>query len=78
MEGYAKSNGFEWPVLVDESRETERAFGIQISLSNIYQWFVIGPDGQTTRLGGSGERVPAAIDQLLPNAKFLFAFGGRR
>ena len=72
VEGYVKSTNFEWPVLVDESRATEKAYGISISLSNIYQWFVIDPEGNTTRVGASADRARQLVDQYLPQAKLLF------
>lgn len=67
-----KSTGFTWPVLVDAKNETERAYGTQISLSNIYQWYVVAPDGQYTRYGGGEAQAIAGVDRLLPQAKFLF------
>lgn len=72
VEGYAKSTGFEWPILVDENRAVEKAYGTSISLSNIYQWFVVDPEGQVTGYGGSADQALAAVDRLLPRAKFLF------
>lgn len=67
VEGYVKSTGFEWPVLVDESRATEAAYGEKISLSNIYQWNLVDPEGEQ----GRGV-VKDFIDQNLSRAKFLF------
>jgi hypothetical protein len=68
VEGFAKSTKFEWPLLVDDQRRTEKAFGVgEISLQNIYQWVVLDPEGK--RQGGD---VKAAIDRLLPSAKMLF------
>lgn len=68
VEGFAKGNKFEWAILADEQRRTEKAFGVgEISLSNIYQWVVIDPEGKPQR----GE-VKALIDRLLPSAKMLF------
>ena len=67
-----KSTNFEWPVLVDEFRATERAYGIAISLSNIYQWFVVDPEGNRTRVGASAEAARGLVDRFLPEAKLLF------
>lgn len=67
VEGYVKSTGFEWPVLVDESRATEAAYGHQISLSNIMQWNLVDPEGEQGR-----GLVKDFIEQNLSRAKFLF------
>jgi hypothetical protein len=73
VEGYAKSTGFEWPILVDTSRATEKALiGQEISLQNIYQWVVIDPDGKAQRMGPDQATVDSRIQQLLPSAKFTF------
>jgi thiol-disulfide isomerase/thioredoxin len=71
VEDYAKSNKFEWPIFVDERRETEKPFGFTISLQNIYQWFFIDPDGKLRRAPMGEKAVAAEIDQMLPQAKFL-------
>ena len=70
--GYVKSTNFEWPVLVDESRATEKAYGISISLQNIYQWIVVDPEGNSAAVGSAVERVKTLVDQLLPKAKLFF------
>ena len=72
VEGYVKSTNFEWPVLVDESRATEKAYGISISLQNIYQWIVVDPEGNSSAVGSSVERVQTLVNQLLPKAKLFF------
>lgn len=72
VEGYAKGTGFEWPILVDESRATERAYGIAISLSNIYQWFVVDPGGALHQVGSSADGARLLVDRYLPSAKLFF------
>jgi thiol-disulfide isomerase/thioredoxin len=53
---YAKQNKVGWPIIVDGSRELERAAGVnEISLSNIFQVRVIRPDGKM---------IPARWDDL--------------
>lgn len=62
MEGYAKSVGLTWPVIVDENRAFEKAIlDKEISLRNIYQLRIVSPDGKVhvgnfNDLGGSVKR----------------------
>jgi len=72
VEGYAKSTKFEWPILVDEAGETEKAFGTKISLQNIYQWFLVDPEGRSSPAGFDVPAIKAKIDGMLPRAKFTF------
>jgi hypothetical protein len=72
VEGYAKSTKFEWPILVDEAGETERAFGTKISLQNIYQWFLVDPEGRSSPAGFDVTAIKAKIDGMLPQAKWFF------
>jgi thiol-disulfide isomerase/thioredoxin len=47
IESYAKEVGLKWPILLDPTREFEKAAGIgEISLQNIHQLAIIGPDGK--------------------------------
>jgi hypothetical protein len=73
IEGYAKSTSFEWPILVDLARETEKSIlGQEISLSNIYQFVVIDPDGRKVAAGPEPARVQQLVEQMLPQAKWFF------
>ena len=67
LEAYAKETKFEWPILVDERRETESQFGFKISLQNIMQWAIFDPDGN--RAHGN---VAETITALLPKATWVF------
>ena len=72
VEGYAKSNRFEWPILVDEARETEKQLGFTISLQNIYQWVLIDPEGKRRNAGSDAKRVEQMVKDLLTQAKMVF------
>ncbi len=72
VEGYAKSTKFEWPILVDESGETEKSLNIQISLQNIYQWRLVTPDGRLTITGPDPRKVREDVNRELPGAKMFF------
>jgi len=72
VEEYAKSNKMEWPIFVDEQRETEKPFGFKISLQNIYQWYLIDPEGKLHHAGFDEKSIAAAVDGYLPQAKMLF------
>ena len=72
VEGYAKETKFEWPILVDEANETEKAYGLQISLQNIYQWVIVDPEGKRRNAGSDAKRVEQMVKDLLPQAKMLF------
>jgi len=72
IESYAKDVKFEWPILVDEANETEKAYGFQISLQNIYQWVVIDPEGKVHPVGADDKRAEQMIRDLLPQAKMIF------
>lgn len=73
IEGYAKSTSFEWPILVDLGRDTEKGIlGDVISLQNIYQFVVIDPDGKAVRAGPDAARVELLLKEMLPRAKMTF------
>lgn len=72
VEQYAKSNKFEWPILVDEARDTEKQLGFTISLQNIYQSALIDPSGKLHRIGSDDKTTADAINRHLPEAKFFF------
>jgi hypothetical protein len=72
VEQYAKSNKFEWPILVDEARETEKQLGFTISLQNIYQSALIDPAGKLHRIGADDKDMADAVNRYLPEAKFFF------
>ncbi len=72
VEQYAKSNKFEWPIFVDESRETEKQLGFTISLQNIYQSALIDPSGKLHRIGADDKDMAEAVNRYLPEAKFFF------
>lgn len=65
VEGWAKESKCEWPILVDERRETEKFFGTQISLQNILQSYAFRADGTLDRSNRTTE-------DLLQDAKFFF------
>lgn len=65
--GYAKETKFEWPILIDEHRETESQFGFKISLQNIMQWVMFDPDGN--RVQGS---VEDEVKALSSKATWIF------
>jgi hypothetical protein len=65
--GYAKETKFEWPILVDERRETESQYGFKISLQNIMQWVMYDPEGN--RVQGN---IVQEINSLLPKTTWLF------
>ena len=72
VEEYAKATKFEWPILVDELRETEGKYGRKISLSNVYWYFVVAPDGTYREFGADQGAVENHIQELLPRARMLF------
>jgi thiol-disulfide isomerase/thioredoxin len=72
VEEYAKSNKMEWPIWVDEQRETEKPFGFKISLQNIYQWYIIDPEGKLHRAPIDEKAVAEDVDKYLATAKMTF------
>jgi len=72
VEEYAKSNKMEWPIWVDEQRETEKPFGFKISLQNIYQWYVMDPEGKLHNAPFEEAALRADIDRYLATAKMTF------
>ncbi|MBV8881162.1 MAG: TlpA family protein disulfide reductase [Planctomycetaceae bacterium] len=72
VEEYARSNKMEWPIWVDEQRETEKPFGFKISLQNIYQWYLIDPEGKLHGAPSEEAALRADIDKYLPAAKMTF------
>jgi hypothetical protein len=71
VEEYVKSTKFEWPILVDEMRETEAKYGRKISLSNIYWYFVVAPDGTYGEFGADQGAAERHIEALRPKARML-------
>ncbi len=65
VEGWAKETKCEWPILVDERRETEKYFGTQISLKNILQTYAFRADGTL-------DRTTRTTEDLMQEAKFFF------
>lgn len=72
MESFAKSTKFEWPILIDEARETEKQLGFTISLQNIYQTVLIDPEGRLRRIDSEDKAIADAVNQQLPQAKMFF------
>lgn len=72
VEAYAKSTGLEWPLLADDTRRTEKAYGLAISLQNIYSFIYIDPEGKKTPLGSNLAAALQLIERDLPKAKFFF------
>ncbi len=73
VERYVKETEFQWPVLVDEQRATEKAFGVsKIGLQNIYQWVIVDPEGASRVTGPDAKTAEKAIQDLLPRAKNVF------
>ena len=72
VEQYAKSSKFEWPIWVDEARETEKPLGFTISLQNIYQCFIIDPAGKLHRSPADDKGIADEVNKLLPQAKMVF------
>jgi hypothetical protein len=62
----------EWPTFVDEQRETEKTFGFKISLQNIYQWYIIDPEGKLHCAPFEEKALTADIDQYFSTAKMTF------
>jgi len=72
VEQYAKSNKFEWPIWVDDQRETEKPFGFTISLQNIYQCVLIDPSGKIHRIPAEDKGIADEVNKYLPQAKMVF------
>ena len=72
VEEYAKSNKMEWPIWVDDQRETEKPFGFKISLQNIYQWYVVDPEGKLHSAPFEEAALRTDIDKYLATAKMTF------
>jgi len=69
VEQYAREVGLKWPVIVDSTRQFEKACGIrEVSLENIYQLGVILPDGHFQE--GNANDVPGSADKALADAKW--------
>lgn len=71
VESFAKSNKFEWPILVDEARETEKQLGFTISLQNIYQTVLIDPAGKLHRIAAEDKEIADEVQKHLPQAKMV-------
>jgi len=72
VEQHAKSNKFEWPIWVDDQRETEKPFNFTISLQNIYQCMLIDPAGKVHRIGADDKAIADEVNKYLPEAKMVF------
>ncbi len=72
VEQYAKSNKFEWPIWVDDQRETEKPLGFTISLQNIYQCYIIEPSGRLRNGPAEDKAIADEVNKLLPQAKMVF------
>ena len=67
VNAYSRQNGLSWPIAVDADRGFEQACGLKpITLQNIYQLCVIGPDGTLKR--ARWDNPASAIDPLLARA----------
>jgi hypothetical protein len=73
VEEYAKSNKFEWPILVDEAGETQKSLNIKISLSNIYQWRIVDANGGMHSAPMEAKEISDSVNTYLGDAKPLFA-----
>lgn len=69
---YVASTKLEMPVFADNLSLMEKRYGEKISLQNIYQFRVIGPDGTIREY----RMEPAAIDQVLSQVKWKYKDGG--
>jgi thiol-disulfide isomerase/thioredoxin len=69
---YVASTKLEMPVFADNLSLMEKRYGEKISLQNIYQFRVIGPDGVVREY----RMEPAAIDQVLSQVKWKYKDGG--
>ena len=72
VESFAKSTKFEWPILIDEARETEKQLGFTISLQNIYQTVLVDPEGKLHRIASEDPAIAAEVNKHLPQAKMFF------
>jgi hypothetical protein len=72
VEQYAKSNKFEWPIWVDDQRETEKPFGFTISLQNIYQCMLVDPAGKLHRIAAEDKAIADEVNKHLPEARMVF------
>lgn len=69
VEGYAKSVGLTWPVIVDESRAFEKeVLKGEISLRNVFQLRIIGPDGRVHN--GNFNDLAGSVNRYLDGAKW--------
>lgn len=90
VESYAREVNCNWPIIVDSSRELEKAAGVtEISLKNIYQMRLLTPTGDLIPgnpgdIEGSAQRAlagakwnvdPAQIPQVLRSAWQAIEFG---
>jgi hypothetical protein len=73
VEGYAKETKFEWPILVDQSREYEKAnMKTEISLKNIMETVLITPEGSARTIAPSPSYLKKKLEEMLPTAKMTF------
>ena len=72
VKSYVRSTQLTMPVFADTLGVMQHRYGLQISLQNIYQFRVIGPDGHI--VGHSMD--PAAIERAVANVKWKYKDGG--
>lgn len=67
---YAREVGCNWPIIVDESRQFEKAAGLdnEVSLQNIYQCRVLTADGRL--VGGNPGNMDQTAETALAGAKW--------
>jgi thiol-disulfide isomerase/thioredoxin len=69
VEQYAREVGLKWPVIVDSTRQFEKACDIgEISLQNVHQLGMIMPSGQFKR--GNFDDIAGSADKALADAKW--------
>ena len=70
---YVRDNKLELPVFADNLGLMEARYGIKISLQNIWQYRVIGPDGKVVGYDMS----QPALEKVLSAAKVEFRYKGK-
>ena len=72
VKSYVRSTQLKMPVFADTLGVMQHRYGQQISLRNIYQFRVIGPDGNIV----AHSMDPAAIEKALAKVKWKYKDGG--
>jgi peroxiredoxin len=72
VKSYVRSTQLKMPVFADTLGLMQHRYGTQISLNNIYQFRIIGPDGKI--VGHSMD--PAAIEKAVAKVKWKYNDGG--